>query len=186
MRRFSLCASVLACLLASGIGASAQSFDMAADAFRQAYDARLKQDGRGGLASCRAMSKLEVACAFRGDPNAGARGWLSRLDHREHMALQLGDGKLAGIVLNGQRNTPAAERHFIGLVTSAIGALSPSLDKDKIDEIVAGLGLTRDDNSPDIGESLNHSEPAWTIHCLSQYSQVATDLACTIEPGAAG
>jgi hypothetical protein len=157
---------------------------MAADTFRQAYEARLKQDGRGGFASCHAVSKLEADCAFRGDPNAGARGLLSHVDHREHMALQLSDGKLAGVILNGQRNTPAAETHFIGLVTSAIGALSPALDKAKIDEIVAGLGLTRDDNSPDVGSSLSHSEPGWTIHCLTQYSLVATDLACTIEPGA--
>ena len=184
MRRFSICALAVACLMASGLGAFAQSFDVAAGMFRQAFDARLKLDGRGSLVACHGLSKLEVVCAFRGDPNAGARGWLSRLDHREHMALQLADGKLAGIVLNGQRNTPAAEKHFIGLVASAIGALSPGLDKPRIDEIVAGLGLTRDDTSPDIGNSLNHSEPAWTIQCLSQYSQVSTDLACTIEPSA--
>jgi hypothetical protein len=173
----------MAWLLGTGPGAFAQPFDLAVDGFRKAYDGRLKQDGRGGLASCRVMSKLEFDCAFRGDPNAGARGSLAHLDHREHMALQLDDGKLVRVILNGQRNTPAAEKHFIGLVASVIGTLSPGLDKVKIDEIVAGLGLTRDDNSPDIGTSLSHSEPAWTIQCLSQYSQVATDLACTIEPG---
>ena len=184
MRCISVCALAVAGLLASGPGATAQSFTMGADVFRKSFDARLKQDGRAGLASCRGGSKLEVDCVFRGDPNAGARGWLSRLDHHEHMALQLTGGKLTGIVLNGQRNSLAAEKHFIGLVASAIGALSPGLDKAKIDEIVAGLGLTRDDKSPDIGNSLLHSEPAWTIQCLSQYSQVSTDLACTIEPGA--
>ena len=184
MLRFSICGWTVASLLATGLEASAQSFEMAADAFRQAYDARLKQDGHGGLASCRANSKLEVDCSFRGDPNAGARGYLSRLDHHEHMALQFVDGKLARIILNGQRNTAAAEKHFVGLVASAVGALSPGLDKTKIDEVVSSLGLTRDDNSPDIGSGLQHSEPAWTIGCLSQYSQVSTDLACTIEPGA--
>lgn len=170
------------CLFATMIGANAQPFGTTPDEFRTAFDARLKQDSHGGLVSCHGVSKIEADCAFRGDPNAGARGLLAHIDHREHVALQLSDGKLTGIVINGQRNTPAAEKHFIGLVTSAVGALSPALDKAKVDAIVAGLGLGRDDTSPDIGAPLSHSEPAWTIECLSQISQVSTDLGCTITP----
>lgn len=170
-------------LSVSEAGALSQSFDVTVAAFRQALDARIKQDTRGGIASCRARSKLEVDCTFRGNPNAGARGVLGRIDHREHIALQTADGKLVEIILNGQRNTQAAQKHFIGLVTSAVEALDPVLDHAKIGTIVDGLGLTRDDSAPDIGDARSYSAPGWTIQCLSQVSQVSTDLACTVQPG---
>ena len=161
--------------------AAAQDFGITAEKFRDALSERLKKDGRDPIASC-GRGNSEIVCRFRGNPNAGAGGLLRRIDHSEHMTLELAGGKLVQITLNGQRNTPAAEKHFIGIVTSAIGALSPGSDAAKITAIVDSLGLTRDDNSPNIGESLSHSEPQWSIECLSQYSQVATDLACTIAP----
>ena len=163
--------------------ASAQAFELTADKFRETYDARLKQDGRDSIAACR-TSRFQVVCRFHGDPNFGAGGLFRRIDHSELMTLDILDKKLAQITLTGQRNTSAAQRHFIGLVTAALGALSPGLDRVKIAGIVSGLGLSRDDSAPNIGESMSQSEPYWNISCLNQYSQVSTDMACTIVPSA--
>lgn len=160
---------------------AANGFDMTADKFRAALNMRLKQDGRELISSCRS-GRAQLICRFRGDPNAGAGGLLGHIDHSEHMTLEIDGKSLAQITLNGQRNSPAALRHFTGIVTSAVGALSPGADAGKIAGMVAGLGLARDDNSPNIGESMSQDAAFGTISCTSQYSKVATDVACMILP----
>ena len=185
MQRLSVIVVLAAGLAAGSAHAMADGFEFSADAFRQSLAARLKQDGREAMSGCRPISSTEIDCRFRGDPNAGARGLLAHIDHSEHMALTIDGKKLMQITLNGQRNTPAAQQHFIGIVTSAVGALTPGLDKAKVDAIVGELGLTRGDDAPNIGEGMGHREPGWRIDCLNQFSQVATDIACTIVPGGA-
>ena len=176
-----LLAIVAFCLLGVRNPASAQTFDFSADKFRASFDARLKQDGRDPIAACW-TSAPQLLCRFRNDPFRSRTGKFARIDQDEIITLEVIDKKVAVITLEGQRSTPMVQDRFIGQVSSAIGALDPTLDNDKIAAIVSKLGLARGDDAPNIGEAMTEDAGFADIQCLNQYSSVTPVIACTIVP----
>jgi hypothetical protein len=161
--------------------AAAQTFDFSADEFRAAFNARLKQDGRDPIATCRSLAS-QLLCHFQNDPFRSRTGKFARIDQDEIMTLEIIDKRVAVIALEGQRSTPRVQNRFIGQVSSAIGALDSTLDNDKIAAIVSKLGLSRGDDAPNIGEAMSEDAALADIQCLNQYSSVTPVIACIIVP----
>jgi hypothetical protein len=180
MKSHRLIFAIAVCVIGAR-AASAQTFDFTADKFREAYNSRLRAEGRDGIAACW-KSSSQVLCHFRNDPFATRHGRFGRIDHDELMTLDIIDNKVSVITLVSQRTTPATQARFIGQVGCAIGALNPALDKDKIAATVAKLGLSRGDDAPNIGEAMAVSAEFGEIGCLNEYSSVSMVIACTIAP----
>jgi hypothetical protein len=127
-------------------------------------------------------TSVQLLCRFHNDPFRSRTGKLARIDQDEIMTLEVIDEKVAVITLEGQRSSPMVQSRFIGQVSSAIGALDPTLDNDKIAAIVSKLGPSRGDDAPNIGEAMAEDTAFADIECLNQYSSVTPVIACTIVP----
>lgn len=177
--------------------APAATFDLTFDALRTRLDAAIREDAvdpgnpeGSTIKACEDAGEARV-CSFNdADFQATVDGFhdlkLMQGPATQLLALraELTGGKVARIVVTGDRRDPANLAQFGSTVIDVMRVFAPAVARDEAATVAVQdrLGLLRDDRAPDLGRERVGAEPYARIACLASPAAETRAVRCTLTP----
>ena len=197
MKTHAILALALVALVSQTGRVDAQAFSMTPEEFRNIFDNRARENTlnkndqeSNTIRACRQTDNRQV-CTFndKGFQNSiqafkKLNVLNSRFTQKLSLTLEIANGKVSKVFLEGDRGDPLNLIRFVGAVINIMQVLEPDVaDSDgKSLALATELGLMRGDNDPSIGSPAIMLKPYAAVGCLSLPSKIATAEFCQWEP----
>lgn len=183
---------IAACAMTTG--AMAQTFNMTVEQFRAGFDVHAKNDSQlpNEAATIKSITKLNPT-TYRATFNDASfkrmvKMWKEidvangRFALKDRLELKTGDGgKLVKVAISSSRSDMNLF-HFLGTFASTARVFNPSASEQQIQDLIKEVGVMSGDDDPKIGTIRSSFTKGAAVACLSQPSNLSTDVACAFTP----
>lgn len=169
--------------------ATAQTFKMTGHDLRKQFDEMALRQGGDSIKKCLPTAAQVTMCIFNTDQFEKSVNYFKKMNLangsfqlNEVLSYKEDKGKIARVVLSGERSDPMNLFHFWGDVGSILQILDPGVNDDMAKKHMLELGMEVGDSDPHIGDPKSVIEENVAAECTAENSKISTDVRCVFDP----